>query len=269
MSGRLRVFVATKGHPFQRDAFEAMLWAIGVDPTMVDHPAAAMLMNTEGMRPYDAVLLYDMPGMDFAVAREERPTWLAPDPAFKAGFEALLDEGKGIVALHHALAGWPAWPRYGEWLGGAFRYKPGRFGDRAAADSGYAADVAYTVARAGVDHPVLEGIPDRFPLTDELYDCEIAERGAVPLLLRETPVAAEHFRSAMDTVRKQPDVPRQRRLHPWLGWAKAAGRSPLVYLQPGDGPATYADPVYRRLVGNALHWVASAEAHMWAQGDET
>jgi hypothetical protein len=29
-----------------------------------------------------------------------------------------------------------------------------------------------------------------------------------------------------------------------------------VYLQPGDGPATYANEHWRRLLGNALHWVA-------------
>ena len=49
-----------------------------------------------------------------------------------------------------------------------------------------------------------------------------------------------------------------------LAWAKAAGRSPLVYVQPGDGPATFADPHYRRLLGNALAWVASPVARSWA-----
>ena len=45
-----------------------------------------------------------------------------------------------------------------------------------------------------------------------------------------------------------------------IGWAKAAGRSPVVYLQPGDGPDTFAHPGYRRLVANAVEWVSSADA---------
>ena len=46
-----------------------------------------------------------------------------------------------------------------------------------------------------------------------------------------------------------------------MGWTTVAGRSPLVYLQPGDGPSTFADPSFRLLLGNALEHVASPEAH--------
>jgi uncharacterized protein len=35
-------------------------------------------------------------------------------------------------------------------------------------------------------------------------------------------------------------------------------------VQPGDGPATFADPNFRLLLGNALAWVASPGAHSWA-----
>ena len=54
---RLEVFVATKGHAFSRDAFEAMLRATGAEPTFVDHPAAAMLMNPAALRGFDAILI--------------------------------------------------------------------------------------------------------------------------------------------------------------------------------------------------------------------
>lgn len=50
-----------------------------------------------------------------------------------------------------------------------------------------------------------------------------------------------------------------------VGWTKRARRSPLVYLQPGDGPATYANIYYRRLIENAIRWVASPEALAWAK----
>src|SRR5688500_4466376 len=105
---RIQLFVAVKGHPFRRDEFEAML-AVGgdIEPTMVDQPAAAMLLDPHAMRYFDAILLYDMPGLDFRVSRAERPRIVEPSATFKAGFQALLAQGKGIVALHHAIAGWP------------------------------------------------------------------------------------------------------------------------------------------------------------------
>ena len=51
-----------------------------------------------------------------------------------------------------------------------------------------------------------------------------------------------------------------------VGWVKRARNSPLVYLQPGDGPPTYEDANYRRLIENAIRWVCSEEARRWAKG---
>lgn len=271
MSGgqrRLEVFVATKGHAFARDPFEAMLRAEGMEPTFVDHPAAAMLMNPDALRGFDAVLLYDMPGMDFRAAREVRPEALVPSPELVEGFAALLTEGKGIVALHHALAGWPGWPAYGEALGGAFLYRPNVVRGTARPSSGYQADVQYT-ALPVPGHPVTAGLPESFTLDDEPYLHEIFDDAIVPLLLRDPVLAADGFTSACHAVRRVPEEERMDWTPPApssvIGWAKAAGNSPLVYLQPGDGPQTYAHPAYRSLIGNALRWVSSPEGAAWAR----
>lgn len=259
-SRRLDVFVATKGHAFSRDGFEAMLRAEGIEPTFVDHPAAAMLMNPDAMRRFDAILLYDMPGMDFRAPVAERPAPFPPPPELVRGFEALLAEGKGIVALHHALAGWPAWPGYAEALGGAFLYRPGEVRGRVRPSSGYQADVRYEVVTMG-DHPVLDGVPDRFEIEDEPYLHELFDEDIVPLIRRDPTLTADGFQSACHAVRRVPPGERTDWVppppSPIIGWTKAAGNSRLVYLQPGDGPSTYAHPAYRRLVGNALRWVAS------------
>lgn len=258
---KLRVFVATKGHAFARDAFEAMLRAIDCDPTFVDQPAAAALMNPDGLRSYDALLLHDMWGLDFRAPSAERPAHLAPDPAFVAGFEALVESGKGIVAIHHALAGWPGWPFYAALLGGAFRYKA----EAGRPASGYAGDVSYDLAPADPDHPVTAGLSPRFTLVDEPYRHEIAA-DVLPLLRIVTPIADDHFRSAESAVRREAE-PADWVPPPASGlaaWATTARCSPLVYIQPGDGPQTFADPNYRRLIGNALRWVTSAGARDWA-----
>ena len=43
-----------------------------------------------------------------------------------------------------------------------------------------------------------------------------------------------------------------------VAWESRAENAPLIYLQPGDGPATYADPNFRRLLANALAYTADA-----------
>ena len=42
-----------------------------------------------------------------------------------------------------------------------------------------------------------------------------------------------------------------------VAWTKTVGRSPIAYLQFGDGPATYADPTYRRILANTIGWAAT------------
>jgi type 1 glutamine amidotransferase len=219
------------------------------------------------MEGFDALVLYDMPGLDFAAP--ERPAYVEPDPEFKAGLLALLDAGKGVVALHHAIAGWPAWPEYAELLGGRFLYRPGPLRGENRADSGYRHDVDHEVAVLDTGHPVTADVPQRFRLTDELYLGEVFEDLVHPLLASDAAFAREGFYSATLAVNGQM-FSNEGWAHPdgsnLIGWTKRARNSPLVYLQPGDGPPTYEDANYRRLLENAIRWVASPEALAWAQG---
>lgn len=267
---RIELFVVVKGHAFSRDALEAMLRSIGCEPTMVDQPAAAVLLNPEQMQRYDAILFYDMPGLDFRAPIAERPGFVEPPEYFTAGFEALMAEGKGMVMLHHAIAGWPAWPRYAQAIGGQFLYRDAVIGGEARADSGYLGDFAYTARVADGAHPVTAGLPQQFDLVDELYLQRTFDDPTItPLLHLADDVSPDLFHSARRAVQRLADgegAPwNPERLDPLLAWAKPAGNSPLVYIQPGDSPETYGNAHYRQLVGNAVRWVASAEAREWAR----
>jgi type 1 glutamine amidotransferase len=255
----LNVLVAVRGHPFDRTAFDAMFLAMdGIAATMVDQPAAAQLMNPACMAPYQALVLYDMPGLDFA-EEADKPGYVEPGQAFRDGFAALLDAGKGIVALHHALAGWPAWPNYAECLGGAFRYRPGSLRGQPCADSGYRHDVDYIADNLAPEHPVMRGIPPEFALHDEIYLAEVFAADVTPLLRANHPFRAGGFHSAAAAMHGRLndnagwDRPDGSDL---IGWARQAGNSKLVYLQPGHDKATYDNPHYRRLVENAIRFVA-------------
>lgn len=254
----LQCLVAVRGHPFDRTAFDAMFQAMeGVSATMVDQPAAALLMNPDDMRGFDVLVLYDMPGLDFE-AGDGAPEYLPPPLVLREGLRALMEQGKGIVALHHALAGWPTWSEYHEWLGGQFLYHPGIVRGRSVLDSGYAHDVSYDVQVVS-DHPVTEGVPRRFALTDEPYLAEIFAGDVTPLLRADMAFTRDQFYSADLAVRGRM-YEREGWEHPsgsnLIGWSKQVFESRLVYLQPGDGPAAYDNPHYRRLLENAIRWVA-------------
>ena len=255
----LNVLVAVRGHPFDRTAFDAVFQSFeGIEATMVDQPAAARLMNPDGMRGYDALVLYDMPGLDFA-APEDAPEYRDPPEELRAGFRALLEQGTGVVALHHALAGWPTWAEYHDWLGGQFFYHPGESCGRAVPDSGYRHDVAYE-AEVVPDHPVTAGLPSRFSMCDELYLGQVFADDVTPLLRSSATFDRDHFWSAELAVRGRMFA-NDGWEHPpgsnVIGWTRQALNSRLVYLQPGDGPATYDNPHYRRLVENAIRWVSA------------
>jgi type 1 glutamine amidotransferase len=262
----LNVVVAAKGHPYSRDAFMEIFDQLpGIACTLVEQPAVQRLMNPRAMAGFDALVLYDMPGIDFAHLAAP----VEPDPDFKAGLLALLDEGKGVVALHHAIAGWPAWPEYAELLGGRFLYRPGELRGVSLPDSGYHHEVTHDVIVQAPDHPVVAGLPERFSLTDEVYLSEVFEDSVEPLLRSSATFTRDNFYSATQAISGK-----MFSNEGWghadgsdlVGWTKRARNSPLVYLQPGDGPETYADPNYRRLIENAIRWVCSDEALDWAKG---
>ena len=266
----LKVLVSVKGHPFDRNAFASVFEEMeGVQASFVDQPAAGRLMNPSGMDGFNALVLYDMPGIDFAAAGD-KPGIVEPEASVKAGLEALLTQGKGVVALHHAIAGWPGWPEYADWLGGRFLYKPAMLRGQMRPDSGYRHDVAYDAEAADPAHPILQGVPACIAMKDELYLYEVFEAEVQPLLRARHAFVRDGFYSAHHAVAQGRMFSNEGWEHPsgsdLIGWTNRAINSPLVYLQPGDGPETYNNPAYRQLVRNAISWVASDAAHAWARG---
>lgn len=263
----LKVLAAVRGHPFDRNAFAALFDDMaGVAVTFVDQPAAALLMRPELADSFDALLLYDMPGLDFGA--EVRGSAIGPDAAIRKGVTALFDRGIGVVALHHAIAGWPGWDDYAELIGGRFLYRSATLRGVARPDSGYRHQVSYEAHTVG-EHPVLAGLPPSFALTDELYLAEVLEDSVTPLLRAGHAFVRDGFYSATAAMEGRM-FSNEGWEHPpgsdLIGWVKRARNSPLVYLQPGDDHVTYDDPNYRRLVENALRWVASPEALAWGRG---
>lgn len=267
----LNLLIVVKGHQFDRETFCALFEEMeGVSASFIDQPAAATLLTPEAAEAFDVLVFYDMPGLDFRAPPPACPGYVDPPPAYQKALREILRAGKGVVALHHAIAAWPTWDEYAEWLGGRFLYRPGMVRDVASQDSGYRYDVDYEAVAVAPDHPILAGLPQRFPMRDELYLFEIFEDAVTPLLRADYAFARDNFYSCERAVAHGRKLDNANWEHApgsnLIAWAKPALNSPLVYLQPGDGPAAHGDRVYRKLVENAVRWAASPAAHAWARG---
>ena len=257
MSGRL--LAITGGHRFDLDALRAMLDsvcdALGWEWALAAQPAAQRWLRPEHAGMWDAIVLYDIPGLD--LARGAEPVVTQPSPETSTALLDLLAAGQGIVALHHALAGWPAWDDWADVLGGRFLYAPGSLHGVDLPASGYRMD-HYRVDVVAPDHPVCVGV-EPFDLDDELYLCPVFEDRVTPLLTTPAPISAASMIDTHREVRfgeRLPAAPQSgSRL---LGWTREHGPSRIVYLLPGHGPSTMEHPQFRRLLANACAWVAPA-----------
>lgn len=269
MADRLRVLLVVKGHPYDRNAFYEVFDAdTGIEWTLVEQPAAQALFHPDRAAGFDVFVMYDIAGLQFT--RSDPPTrFLEPPADYVEGFESLLDAGKGMVFLHHAIASWPAWERMAEIMGGRFHYQPATLRGVDYPDSGYRFDVAHHVEVLDPAHPICAGLGAGFDIVDELYQFPVFTDDVVPLMRTTFDVGdASLFYSPDQAIRGRRNS-NEGWTHPrgsdLVAWAKHAGNSPVAYLQFGDGPDTYADPNYRRALGNAIRWAASPEAHEWAR----
>jgi len=269
-SASYKLLALARGHPYERDAYAALLSGLeDFDVCHVEQPVAQRVLGPAAAEEFDAIVCYDMPGVDFTGA--DAPQLLSPSAHFRENYLDMLDAGVGMVYLHHAIAAWPAWPEYAEIVGGRFHYRPATLRDRQWPDSGYCHQVNHRISKLR-DHPVTQGIPDSFEMTDELYLCPVFEDDVIPLLASDYCFEDDHFYSAASAVGGTM-YSREGWAHPkgshFVGWVKRQGNSPIVYLQGGDDGAAMSNKYFRQLVHNAVRWVSSEAAHAWARSNST
>ena len=176
------------------------------------------------------------------------------------------------MVLHHAISGWPGWEGWAEVTGARFLYRPGRLRGEDLPSSGYRID-RFTVSPIA-DHPITAGV-EPFEIDDELYFIPVLNDRIRPLLAQDAEMDGALFQDTWDEVTNGTSTGvtcagrgADGGLHGGSnlqGWTAVAGRSPVATLLMGDGPSTFAHPMFRLLLGNALEWVSSDEAHAEAQ----
>lgn len=251
-----RLLVLSGGHPYEEAPFDELLASLeGWEVTHLVHPEAEKRVAHGAAGNADALLFYDMGGYTFADGQViTRP----PSAAYRRAIVEHFARGRGAVAMHHALAGWAQWPEWSEMLGGRFLYQPGEVRGAPKPDSGYRQEVEYE-ARVVAHHPVTHGLPESFPVRDELYLAQVFEDEVEPLIRSSHTFTRDNFHSAALAVSGSlysNESWQHEAGSNLVAWAKKVGDAPLVYLQFGDGPDTYANPHVRRALANALAFAA-------------
>lgn len=217
---KLRVLVVTGGHDFEREAFfDVFKSNPDISYIEVQHPKAHEYSTPARASEYDVVLLYDL--------------WQDISADAKSDFENLIKSGKGLVATHHCLASYQAWPEYTRIIGGKYYLQPYKENGQDKPASTYKHDVDMKVHVVDSKHPVTKGLSD-FQIHDEAYGFFSVIPGMTPLLTTTEPLSS-----------------------PTIAWCQNYGKARVVYLELGHDHLSYTNSNYRKLISQSIQWVAN------------
>lgn len=259
------ILVAVKGHAYDHEPFRTMLDAIasarpGLTWTIVEQPGVDALIEAQALDRFAAILFYDMSGI--IPGGPEQLTLIDPPHKLQQGFETLLARGMPLLFLHHAIASWPAWPRFARLTGGRYLFQPRVIDGVLVPDAGYIHDQIHHVAPV-MPHPVTAGLEDGFDLEDELYLFDVFEEDVIPLMASDHMFSTSNFHSSALAVggrlfdNEGWDRPPGSALFAWM---RHEGASDIIYIQGGHGPTAYGNAGYRTLLGNAIDWLIRDKA---------
>jgi uncharacterized protein len=195
--------------------------------------------------PTDFYTIFEQPGLwwDHAVSNEEafrRDIRIDYDVVVlydmserlsddgRAHLRAFAEAGKGVVVLHHAIVSYQDWDWYRDLVGGRYLQTP----QHGMPASTYKHDEEIPV-RMVARHPVTEGV-SLTRIFDETYKGMWVHADVTVLMTTDHPLA---------------DRP--------LAWVSPYAPARVVYIQPGHGREAHRDEQFRRLVANAIRWVAA------------
>ena len=215
---KIRVLIVSGGHGFKHQPFYDVFDSIPTITydTLVQPQANALIASPEVNR-YDVLVFYDM--VD-SITTEQQESYIR-----------LLKKGAAMLFLHHSLVSYQNWPEFIKILGGQYHtHTVVVNGDTL--NTSYEHDVNIPVKVENKKHPVTRGIRD-FDIVDEVY-------GGVEILPQVKPLLSTTHPKSMR----------------YLAWINHYGNSDVIYIQLGHGPSGYSNPNYRKLVRQAIEWLA-------------
>ena len=216
---KLKVVVVTGGHDFEHDPFFEVFDSI------------AEITYTEAVQKDQSELFEDITGWDYDVIVFYSMTQEISEKRQK-NFLKLLDQGVGVVAMHHIMCAFQQWPQFSKIIGTKYcltdtaidgiQYKAGSFQH----------DIDMPVTVVDKQHPITEGMND-FVIHDEGYKNCWFDKGNHVLLTADHPASDKT-----------------------VCWVKQYGNSKVCTIQLGHDSKAYENRNYRRLVRRAVLWSA-------------
>lgn len=214
----MNVLLIVGGHDFDEVPFYAMLDKLpGVTYDVAEHPNAYTRLKPGLIDRYDVILLYDM------------PTEIPEDA--KEDFVSMLENGKGLVALHHAFCSYDSWPEYTNIIGGRYHHFPWQKNGKEQPPSTYKHDIGMDIKVMDTKHPVTKGISD-FQIMDEAYGGTEILENVHPLLGTDESASG-----------------------PLVGWTNNYGNAKVVTLTLGHDKQAWENPNFTRILSQAISWV--------------
>ena len=208
----------TGGHDYDKEHFDVLLSKLPITYDHVEHPNAHKMLKSDNISKYDVVLLYDMPQ---EISEEA-----------KADFIAMLEKGKGLVVLHHAICSYDFWPEYVKIVGGRFHHYTWKKDGVEQTPSTFKHDVKFDVKVEDKNHPITKGISD-FSIIDETYGSTEILPTVHPLLSTNEPTNG-----------------------PLVCWTNKYGNSRVATLTLGHDKQAWKNQSFIEILSRSILWAA-------------
>jgi len=208
----IRALVITGGHDHETSFYS--LFEGCKDLGRVPVSSSAMAFHDRLVGKYDVIVMYDF-------SRDL-------DEPRRKNLREYVEQGGGIVVLHHALLDYQDWKWWTEEaVGGSYRLT--RNGDQ---PSSTVKDRQKMSVTPETRHPITSEITP-FQVVDESYKRMWFSPKITPLLSTDELSSDRH-----------------------LAWVGPTAGYRVVAIQLGHGPEIFGQPAYRKLVHNAIRWAA-------------
>jgi len=216
---KIKVVVVTGGHDFEREAFFKM-WAElrrveAVEAVQKDH---SELFEDISHWDYDVIAFYNMT-QDISKKRQDN-------------LLALLDQGVGVVAMHHNLGAHQAWPAYREIIGARYYLAETKVQGKTLAAGTYKHDVDMSIAVKTKAHQITRGVKN-FVIHDESYKQVWHAEDNHVLLTTDHATSDEA-----------------------IAWTRTYKNARICAIQLGHDGQAYGNKSYKRLLSRAVIWTA-------------
>ncbi len=214
----LRVLMTVGGVDYNTGVVRRLRQYENLDLIVRDFDENPAVITADTLKGVDAVLMYHRDNI--------------ADPDERTALLDFLDNGGGVVVLHHAIANYPDWPDW--WrhnLGGLYVLA----GDNERLPSRYFPDFD-GVAVKTEPHPITHRFNTAWRYQDESYD-DLWISKNVRTLLRTTAFGSQTQ----------------------LAWVGPSKNGRVVYIQPGHGERIMREEIYLNLLEDALIWSSGKE----------